>query len=126
LAEFPGKIAVISRLKKETFVTGNKGELIKSHVIPQCTVNIPEGAVNPGTMLDLQVSGLKHENYQTLTRMVVFSRSMTELIESVMATQSFSAAGILVYARSQSEKSLYFRIIPQFDIQKFFSPGAAS
>jgi hypothetical protein len=57
LAEFPGKIAVISRLKKETFVTGNKGELIKSHVIPQCTVNIPEGAVNPGTMLDLQVSG---------------------------------------------------------------------
>ena len=57
LTEFPGKLAVISRLKKETFVTGNKGEVIKSHLIPQCTVNIPEGAVSPGTMLDLQVSG---------------------------------------------------------------------
>ena len=58
LKEFPGKLAVISRLKKETFVTGNKGEVIKSHIIPQCTVNIPEGSVNPGTMLDLQVTHL--------------------------------------------------------------------
>ncbi len=66
LTEFPGKIAVISRLKKETFVTGNKGELIKSHIIPQCTVNIPEGAVNPGTMLDLQVSGFNVEKYLML------------------------------------------------------------
>ena len=70
LTEFPGKLAVISRLKKETFVTGNRGEVIKSHIIPQCTVNIPEGAVNPGTMLDLQVSEL-------LTLRIVLWRCIT-------------------------------------------------
>lgn len=55
LNEFPDKLAIISRLKKQTFVTGTKGELLKSHLIPQCTVNIPDGAVKPGTMLDIQV-----------------------------------------------------------------------
>ena len=57
MVEFPNKLAIMSRLKKDVYVTGNKGELIKSHVIPQCTVNIPEGAVKPGTMVELQVSG---------------------------------------------------------------------
>lgn len=63
LNEFPGKLAVISRLKKETFVTGTKGELIKSHVIPQCTVNIQEGSVKPATMLELQVRGYWYQTF---------------------------------------------------------------
>ena len=54
--DFPEKFAIISRLKKEHFMVGPGGDVLKSSVLPQVQVKVPEGAVSSGTKITLQVS----------------------------------------------------------------------
>lgn len=54
-SDFPEKFSIISRLKKESFMVGPGGDLLRSSVLPQVQVKVPEGAVASGTKLTLQV-----------------------------------------------------------------------
>lgn len=54
--DFPEKFSIISRLKKESFTVGPRGEVLKSSVLPQVQVKVPDGAVSSGTKITLQVS----------------------------------------------------------------------
>jgi len=54
--DFPEKFSIISRLKKETFTVGHRGEVLKSSVLPRVQVKVPDGAVSSGTKITLQVS----------------------------------------------------------------------
>ena len=54
--DFPEKFSIISRLKKETFTVGPRGEVLKSSVLPRVQVKVPDGAVSSGTKITLQVS----------------------------------------------------------------------
>ena len=53
--DFPERFAVISRLKKETFNVGPRGLVMKSSVVPQVQVSVPEGAVAKDTNVTMQV-----------------------------------------------------------------------
>ena len=46
----------MSRLKKESFVVGSRGEILKCSAHPEVQVKVPEGAVSNGTKITLQVS----------------------------------------------------------------------
>lgn len=54
-SDFPEKFSIISRLKKESFMVGPGGDVLKSSVLPQVQVKVPEGAVSSGTKVTLQV-----------------------------------------------------------------------
>ena len=54
--DFPEKFSIISRLKKESFIVGPGGDVLRSSVLPQVQVKVPEGAVSSGTKITLQVS----------------------------------------------------------------------
>lgn len=54
--DFPEKFSIVSRLKKESFTVGPRGEVLKSSVLPQVQVKVPDGAVSSGTKITLQVS----------------------------------------------------------------------
>jgi ankyrin len=54
--DLPERFAVVSRLKKETFSVGQRGETMRSAVMPQVKVSIPEGAVSAGTKMSMQVN----------------------------------------------------------------------
>ena len=54
--DFPEKFSIVSRLKKESFTVGSRGEVLKSSVLPQVQVKVPDGAVSSGTKITLQVS----------------------------------------------------------------------
>ena len=56
--DFPEKFSIISRLKKENFMVGPGGDILKSSVLPQVQVKVPEGAVSSGTKIILQVNTL--------------------------------------------------------------------
>ena len=56
--DFPEKFSIISRLKKENFMVGPGGDILKSSVLPQIQVKVPEGAVSSGTKIILQVNTL--------------------------------------------------------------------
>ena len=55
-SDFPEKFSIISRLKKESFVVGLSGDVLRSSVLPQVQVKVPEGAVSSGTKVTLQAS----------------------------------------------------------------------
>lgn len=55
-SDFPEKFSIISRLKKESFMVGPGGDVLKSSVLPQVQVKVPEGAVSSGTKVTLQAS----------------------------------------------------------------------
>lgn len=59
--DFPEKFSIISRLKKESFVIGPRGDVLKSSAHPQVQVKVPEGAVSRETKITLQVSTGKRE-----------------------------------------------------------------
>ena len=46
----------MSRLKKESFVVGSRGEILKCSAHPEVQVKVPGGAVSNGTKITLQVS----------------------------------------------------------------------
>lgn len=54
--DFPEKFCIMSRLKKESFVVGSRGEILKCSAHPEVQVKVPEGAVSNGTKITLQVS----------------------------------------------------------------------
>ena len=54
--DLPEKFAIVSRLKKECFTVGPKGEVVKSSVLPQVQLKVPEGALARNTKLTVQVS----------------------------------------------------------------------
>ena len=54
--DFPEKFSIISRLKKESFIVGPGGDVLRSSVLPRVQVKVPEGAVSSGTKMTLQVS----------------------------------------------------------------------
>ena len=56
--DFPERFAVISRLKKEQFTVGPPGHVMKSSVLPQVQVSVPEGAVSRDTQITMQVGVL--------------------------------------------------------------------
>ena len=64
-SDFPEKFSIISRLKKESFMVGPGGDLLRSSVLPQVQVKVPEGAVASGTKLTLQVSTSRFTFYVT-------------------------------------------------------------
>lgn len=54
--ELPERFAVVSRLKKETFSVGSRGEAMQSAVLGKVRVSVPEGAVSSGTKISMQVN----------------------------------------------------------------------
>ncbi|EDO45487.1 predicted protein, partial [Nematostella vectensis] len=72
----PERFAVVSRVKKEIFSVGSRGESIRSAVLPSVQVNVPEGAVASGTKMSLQVQPVD-ENFNNLEEWVTVSPVVT-------------------------------------------------
>lgn len=73
--DFPEKFSIISRLKKENFMVGPGGDILKSSVLPQVQVKVPEGAVSSGTKIILQVNTLCPFYFASLLVVLILSNS---------------------------------------------------
>ena len=60
--DFPERFAVVSRLKKESFSIGPAGDSIKSSVLSQVKLSVPEGAVSNDIQLTMQVCTICSKN----------------------------------------------------------------
>jgi len=61
--ELPERFAVVSRLKKETFSVGSRGETMQSAVLHNIKVSIPEGAVSSGSKISMQVTNIINKHW---------------------------------------------------------------